>query len=259
MMLAVLMMLCCGAAHAVVVTTSRDTHVNLVLVNNNYGSSDTIQVNAQSVALIWMNVDAVLPPGTPPEQVVKATLQLWPNKRSPNASGTLRVSQIESDWKGADVTAARKPQFPLTTGPIAGVTGANYYVLVDVTEIARNWVRLRNNFGFAVMAADNSINVWFDSKENAETGHPPLLDITLLNPQSTVAGKTFAVCTRSTRPNVFAPIETCQCSKTQLYKWWSMKPTAQCNAPAELNSCSQYLPKEALEDYDVISCCVCAP
>lgn len=260
-LLTAFVLLCTTCVSAAVVTTSRDTYIHSVNINTNFGQSETIAVNAQSTALFWHDIDAVLPAGTTAEHVVKATLQLWVSASSPSVRGMLRVVPVQQTWAQGQVVYATRPYYPMTspiTVPFNG--GRHLYLVIDVTDIVRNWVRLRgSNHGVAVLAADNSVSLLFDSRKNSTTSHPALLDITLLNAATVVAGKTFAVCTQSQYDWAKSTQETCNCSKTALYKFSSSKSGAWCNAPAEINKCSAYIPTQYNDNAWVVSCCVCAP
>lgn len=260
-LLAVLILLYTTDVSAAVVATSRDTYIHSVNVNTNYGQAETIAVNAQSTALVWHDIDTVLPAGTTAEQVVKATLQLWVSASSPSVRGMLRVVPIQQTWGQGQVVYATRPYYATTSlTTVAFNGGRSFYLVVDVTEIVRNWVKLRgSNNGVAILAADNSASLLFDSRKNSTTSHPALLDITLLNPSTMLTGKTFAVCAQSRYEWSARTQETCNCSKTQVYKFSSSKSGAKCNAPAELNSCSEAISSVIANDTYVISCCVCAP
>jgi hypothetical protein len=250
-----------GDAQATIVTATRDTYISSAAPSTNFGPSETLQVSASSTALVWFDVEQVLPTGTTPQQVVKATLQLWVSRDSPHPAGSMRVVAVQTSWQGAIVVYATRPTYPLTS-PVTTTlaSGLGYYVLVDVTDIVRGWVTSpATNNGLALLAADNSISVRFDSKENSATSHPALLDITLLNPSTVVAGKSFPVCTQTTRASYFDPYETCSCGGKTLAKYWTSKASGSCYVQSEIGVCSEYISKDAREDSFVISCCVCSP
>lgn len=248
-------------AKATIVTATRDTYVSSAAPSTNFGPSETLQVSASGTGLIWFDVVQVLPAATTPQQVVKATLQLWVNRDSPHPAGSMRVVAVQTSWQGATVVYTTRPTYPLASSTTTALGGAvGYYLLVDVTDIVRGWVMApATNNGLALLAADNSISVLFDSKENSETSHPALLDITLLNPSTVVTGKSFPVCTQTTRLSYFDPYVTCNCGGKTLAKYWTSKASGSCYVQSELGSCSEYIPKDAQEDRFVVSCCVCSP
>lgn len=243
---------------ATVVVANRDTHVSIAAPSTVFGPSETLQVSAQATTFLWHDVAAVLPAGARPGDVVKATLHLWISKQSPNPRGAFRVVPVQTSWVGASMTyLSGRPAYPLTsavTHTLGG--GANHYFVVDVTDIVKAWVTApATNNGFAILAADNSINVLFDSKENQGTAHPPLLDITLLNAAS--SGQSFSVCTRSFR-EPFKGFQTCNCSGKTLSKFVTTTPKGTCFVRSELGSCSMIV-NSPYTDHEAVSCCVCAP
>jgi hypothetical protein len=245
---------------ATVVVASRDTHVSTAAPSTAFGASETLQVSAQSTTFLWHDVGAVLPANTRPGDVVKAALHLWISKQSLNPRGSFRVVPVQTSWLGAGMTYhSGRPVYPLTSAVAHTLGGgANHYFVVDVTDIVKTWVTApTTNHGFAILAADNSINVLFGSKENQGTAHPPLLDITLLNATASVSGPSFSVCTRSFR-EPFKGFQTCNCSGKTLSKFATTTPKGSCFVRSDLGSCSMMVDSQ-YDNTEAVSCCVCAP
>jgi hypothetical protein len=246
---------------ATIVAATRDTHVSSAAPSTAFGPSETLQVNAQSTAFVWHDVAAVLPVGTRPSDVAKASLHLWISKQSPNPRGSLRVVAVQTSWVGASMTFnSGRPIYPLTslvTYALSG--GVNHYLVVDVTDAVKSWVMAPStNYGLAILAADNSLNVLFDSKENQGTAHSPVLDITLLN-TAAASGKSFTVCTRSYREPFKKPeFQTCNCTSRTLSKFSTTTPKGGCFARSELGDCYMSVGTQ-YPDTEAVSCCVCAP
>jgi hypothetical protein len=209
----------------------------------NFHLSPTLQISSQSTALIWIDIASVLPAGTVASQVVIANLQLWTNKSSTNPAGQLTVIPAAKAFTGAVTYNTRPPylQSPKTTVTLSG--GVNQYVIFDVTEFVRLWLTSpATNNGFAVGAPQNTAtNVLVDSRENTETGHPPMLDITL------GSGKSFAVCLN-------ADNRVCTCSG----KLMNRVQGGSCSATSETGPCSA-VAAGMTNNNPIASCCVCLP
>ena len=233
-----------GSVRAVVTTALGDTYVSAATPTQNFGPAQTLNVSNQSIALVKFDLSS-LPAGTNANQILKATLQLWVNLGSPSPTGSIDVYPISKAWEGASVIYSNRPPYlatPKSTKTlIAG--GSNYFLEVDVTPQVKSWATTpASNYGLAVVAT-GSTSVFFDSKENTGTSHPPILDITL------GSGKTFATCLNGSVTN------QCNCGGRQIL---SKVSGGSCQVTSESGPCSAVQAGMA-SDRPLASCCVCAP
>jgi hypothetical protein len=233
-----------GSAEAVVTTALGDTYVSSATPTQNFGPAQTVNVSSQSIGLLRFDLSS-LPAGSNANQIAKATLQLWVNLASPNATGSIDVYQVSKNWDGGTVTYNNRPTY-LTSSKsskplIAG--GSNYALEVDVTAQVKSWVTIpASNFGLAVVAT-GATNLFFDSKENMGTSHLPVLDITL------GGGKTFAVCLNGSVTN------QCNCGSKPLL---SRVSGGNCQVSSDSGPCGA-VQAGMTSDHPLASCCVCGP
>jgi hypothetical protein len=237
--------LCADNAQAVSIAVLADTYVSSISPTTNFGPLEILSVSSKATTLLRFPLTS-LPAGITPNQIVKATLQLWVNS-PPSQDGSIRVAPASSAWVGGTVTWNTKPSAlasPSTTKAF-GAGGSKYYLEVDVTPHVQMWVKTpSSNLGFVITAVTTATNVLFDSKENTATSRIPLLDITLTN------GKSVAVCLESSS-------RVCGCAQKTL----SSESGAYCQAVSESGSCYATGYKKDGPDFGYVtaSCCVCAP
>ncbi len=126
-----------------------------------------------------------LPPRVAGANVAKATLKLYLSP-STNPSGAIDIYPITSAWTESTLTTS-----PPTVSSTAFATGiavgkANSFLVVDVTQLAQEWLNGPTNGGIendgiALVAETSTTYVVFDSKESIVTSHEPRLEITLVN------------------------------------------------------------------------------
>ncbi|WP_175529101.1 DNRLRE domain-containing protein [Granulicella pectinivorans] len=171
-----LTMMSVSAAHATELTLTGDAHVNSARPNTNYGGVSNLSVGSGTTALLQFDLGS-LPAGTISSQIARATLRLYINRiYSP---GTATVSPVGGAWSEYTLTYANLPTLgaSVATFPISN-TAQGQYVTIDVTSLVQSWVSSpSSNFGVALSAA--TANALFDSKENDETAHVPVLDVTI--------------------------------------------------------------------------------
>ncbi len=171
-----------GTAHAATAPLIGDAHVAQSTPATNFGALGAVNVGGAAVqkGFFQFNVLAGLPPGTTSAQIAKANLLLFVNKV--NTAGSVDVNAAAAAWNEATITASSAPGISTPVAAAVPVSTTGVYVVVDATNIVKDWVSgaLPNN-GFVVMAnaGSPSTSVIFDSKEGTSTSHNAILDITL--------------------------------------------------------------------------------
>ena len=163
-------------ARAAQLPVTGDASVDSSRPSTNLGSLSNLYVGNGNTSLLQFSL-ASLPAGTTAAQVESATLFVFVNRV--NAGGTVSVSPITSSWSESGVTYNSMPSMGASIGSFA-VSAAGEYVAVDVTSQVQSWVTTpASNYGFALTSS--GANVVLDSKENDQTAHPAILDLTLVN------------------------------------------------------------------------------
>jgi hypothetical protein len=150
------------------------------------GSSATVgsaHVGA-TTAYIKFQLPASLPPTVTAANIAKATLKLYPSLGT-TPSGTVSIYPVTSAWTESTLNVSSPPTLsstPFATGIAVG--NSDSYLVVDVTQLVRDWLNGAANGGFAndgiaLVAATSSSYVVFDSKESIITSHEPRLEIVL--------------------------------------------------------------------------------
>jgi hypothetical protein len=177
-----LLLAAASVAHASPVTLTADASVNSAHPTANYGTLANLFVNGNAATFIQYDLSS-LPAGLAPNQVAKATLTIFVNRV--NTGGAVSLSPVLTSWTESAVTYASQP----TLGNAAtSFTAANagQYVTLDVTSIVQGWISLpASNFGLALTSSAASLQL--DSKENDETAHAPVLDVTITSTGATGA------------------------------------------------------------------------
>ncbi|WP_158788242.1 DNRLRE domain-containing protein, partial [Granulicella sp. L46] len=157
-------------------TLAGDAHVSSAQPAVNSGSLSNLNVGGGYTSLVQIDL-RMLPAGTTPAQIAKATLRVYCNRA--DVPGVVQAELVGGAWTESSVTYATLPAMgaPFQT---AQVTGAGEFVTFDVTSAVQGWVGAPGtNFGLALVAGSGTV-VQFDSKENDETAHAPELDIALV-------------------------------------------------------------------------------
>lgn len=163
-------------AQAAQAPVSADAYVSSLRPARNLGDVPTLNVDGVSSTFMQFDLSA-LPAGTPSASVGKATLFLWVNKVG--TAGAIDIRTVTGAWDERIVSYATQP----TIGSVAytvPVAVAGKYIAVDVTSDVKNWLDYpASTLGFWLGVATSAPGtaVYFDSKENAGTGHAAFLDI----------------------------------------------------------------------------------
>ena len=172
-------------------------------LNNNGGPGGGGDIQIQYKANSWGQTQSkqgyiqfdlsVFPSSLVPENIQKATLELW--VENGGTPGAFSVCGLGREWSSATITGENAPTCP---GPSTKVEvsaeqlqNGGSFVSVDITNIVQNWYATGDNYGI-LLAADppafgrNGINIQFDSLQN-DNGYPPMLDLVLQSQGSTGA------------------------------------------------------------------------
>lgn len=159
-----------------------DAYISAARPKVKLGGAPVLIVGRNERTLLRFDLSA-LPSGLPPEQVAKATLQLW--QVSATRTGVVKVYPVESAWTEATVIDATAPTLGATEAGSFTVTAGDKKVFagVDVTALVREWVTgTRANQGLALVPLVAGAQATFDSKEATATSHEPKLEIVLSGP-----------------------------------------------------------------------------
>lgn len=177
---------CAIVTSAVGQVISADTMTASNYPDTNFGSWTSLQVSAVNECYLRFSFEN-LPNGFVADDVAKATLILYPNSVSGAGLFNVYKNQIPFDERTANYNLlhpAARLNADLIAGPIS-VTAAdvNRPLLIDVTGVVKEWITGDlGNDGFALVPADNTVNIRFDSKENTTTSHEPQLEVRLKGP-----------------------------------------------------------------------------
>src|ERR1700759_1304583 len=152
-----------------------DAYVNSTYPSVNYGDLSNLYVNSGGTALLQFDLSS-LPAGTTSRQIGAATLRLYVNRV--NTSGAVSVAPITSAWTESGVTYNTLPTLGTTAASFTPAAPAQF-ITIGLTSLVQSWVTPpAANFGVALTSTAG--NVVFDAKENTETSHAALLDITVI-------------------------------------------------------------------------------
>jgi hypothetical protein len=180
-LLCVLLVCACGVASATQATLTGDTFVSASQPAANFGALSNLYVGNGDTGLLQFDLSN-LPAGTTASQVAKATLYLYINRVY--TQGGVSLQPVSSAWTEQGTTYSSAPSYGTVASSFSATTGSTF-VAVDVTSLVQAWITTPStNYGLALAAA--SASILFDSKENDQTSHQPLLDITLQAPQGPV-------------------------------------------------------------------------
>jgi hypothetical protein len=153
-----------------------DAHVSSAQPGVNSGALSNLNVGGGYTALVQFDL-GMLPAGTTPAQIAKATLRVYCNRA--DVPGVVQAALVGGAWTESGVTYATLPAVGALS-QTAQVAGAGEFVTFDVTSAVQGWVGApATNFGLALVGGTGTA-VQFDSKENDETSHAPELEIALV-------------------------------------------------------------------------------
>jgi len=148
-----------------------DTYTVAGLPLANQGAADSLQVGNGARTLLQFRMPAPLAGA----QLERATLTIYVNRVMQR--GTFEVLPARGRWEEASVTEASFPAVGAAVSRVA-VNAAATYLSVDVTEVAREWLRTpAANFGLALTSPAGGATFLLDSKENSATSQPAVLEL----------------------------------------------------------------------------------
>ena len=166
-----------GAVFAQQAPPTDDSYISLNAPNSNFGGSPFLSVSGSSQMFLRFDL-SVLPAGTKPANVGKATLVLYVYQLL--QSGAIDVRALNGAWSERSVTAAVSPSFGATVASGVSLTASRDFVLVDVTSLVQGWLEGTPNDGLAVVSNPNSpVSAQFASKESVVGNLPAILEISL--------------------------------------------------------------------------------
>lgn len=155
-----------------------DTYVTSGAPSFNYGVSPFLRVSSTNEMFLKFNL-SVLPAGTTPEEVGRATLVLWVD--SLNEAGAIDVVPVKGPWSESTLTADLAPALGRPVAEGIRITETHSYVLVDVTDAVKGWLGGTANDGLVVRAnAKSPVSAGFVSKESLVSTVPAGLEISLI-------------------------------------------------------------------------------
>ncbi|HEY1659826.1 MAG TPA: DNRLRE domain-containing protein [Candidatus Sulfotelmatobacter sp.] len=180
-------------------TPSQDSYTfNHQHVGLNYGTAPTIRLESsefgQSIANSYIQFDlSSIPSSYTGANVTKASLKLFVNSIA-QPGGSFNVDLVNGSWTEDGITYNNAPALgtTITNGIALTTANVNHYVIVDVTSAVQAWLDgTQSNDGIALVA-NIGLGVFFDSKENTTTSHPPELDIVFAGGGGAITGITTA-------------------------------------------------------------------
>ncbi|WP_263383896.1 DNRLRE domain-containing protein [Granulicella arctica] len=163
-------------------TLVADAHVNSALPAVNSGAISNLNVGNGYTTLLQFDL-GLLPSGTTATQVTRAILLLYCNRI--NTAGPVSLSAVNAAWGEYSVTWQTLPTLAASAQTVS-VSQAGAYVAIDVTAQVKGWITTpTSNNGVALTAT--TADLQFDSKENDQTAHAPVLQIALASSGATGA------------------------------------------------------------------------
>jgi hypothetical protein len=176
----------CNSLRAQVAPLTDDAYVDSNNSSANFGGLPFIHIGPTALGLLQFDLTR-LPAGTTASQVSVATLRLFVDKVT--AAGTFDLYTANGPWTESSVTSGSGIAGSAAIRTGVPISAANAYVVLDVTTQVQAWLNGAANNGFAVN--QDSGDWYFDSKENPNTSHPPVLEINVAGPAG-VTGATGA-------------------------------------------------------------------
>ena len=157
-----------------------DTHQ----LNSTLNSGGSGKLNIRNIAKLQESyVRFDLTPLPKDAQINLAMLRVYVNETE--APGTVQLHEVTGDWNERSLTAATAPalnQTAFASLPVARVH-KNSYLLVDVTQLVKDWQSGAPNHGIALRPDPaGQIKLALDSKENSVTSHPLEIEVAFEGP-----------------------------------------------------------------------------
>ncbi|CAG7857504.1 hypothetical protein MCAMS1_02352 [biofilm metagenome] len=165
------------AAQALTLHVSDDADTSQHKPNENSGGKEKLNIrNIDKIQESYARFDlSTLPKDA---QVNLAMLRVWVNEVE--VPGKVAVHEVTGDWNERSLTAATAPTLNQTAFANLPVTkdSKNKYLLVDVTQLVKDWQGGLPNQGIALRPDQaGKLKLTLDSKENDDTSHPMEIEV----------------------------------------------------------------------------------
>lgn len=151
---------------------SQDTFVSPAKPTTNYGTGNSLAVQAGGgIALVQFNLSS-LPSGATPTQLNKANLNLFVTGFT--TAGNFDIYLVNTAWNESTVTFNSAPSLGAIVVSAVPVSSSakNNYLQIDITPALKQWMSGTPNYGLALVPSPLSqISVTFDSKEDSTLSH----------------------------------------------------------------------------------------
>lgn len=166
--------------HAVTLIVTDDTFINLNNPNKNFGSRKQIKVDDPHDIRGFAKFDLTVLGSLTSNQIGKATLRFFLNRVK--VAGSIDIERVTTDWDEGTLDASPPPSTtPLSPPVLIAIAKADQrtFVLVDVTNLVKDWLDGTSNFGIAFLPVSASgIRMAMDSKESRHTSHSMVIEVT---------------------------------------------------------------------------------
>lgn len=161
--------------------------------NNNFGVNGNLRVDGASgnkrYTYLRFDLDRFLPAGATPSQVKRAVMRLFVN--DVGTAGSFSVYYPTATWNEGTKSSgtAGTDELKWTGQPGVGdsmgsvsvaASDKQKFIPIDITSVVQDWLNGTPNRGL-VLRAFGTANIYFDSKENVDTSHHPVLDVELVS------------------------------------------------------------------------------
>lgn len=192
-------------ATTVILNSEKDSYVDESLPDDNFNSDDEAHTKRKAgddeFAFYYFDISGISPSDT----LISAILNLWVTDE---ANVNHQIHRVPNAWDENTITW-NTDGANWTGGPWASFTPdiRDAYVSIDVTTLVRSWHKgTHPNHGFKINSSGNDVHGKFSSREWADSGQRPYLEITIA-PFVTPLGSDLVISKTVDRPTV-APGET---------------------------------------------------
>ena len=153
-----------------------DSYTYTLQNSTTFGTNGSLRVEAGTSQSYLLFDLSTLPSGTTGASIAKANLCVFVNKIV--TGGSFDIFRVTNAWAESTITQTNAPTLGAKVNAAAiPASAVNAYVCADVTAPVQEWLNGAANNGLALVANAAGTSVAFDSKENANAGHSPTLDI----------------------------------------------------------------------------------
>jgi hypothetical protein len=157
------------------------------------GDTPRLKITDTDYAFLKFNLTDVLPADITSARIEKATLAVWVSALKPSTSD-ITVFRVLEPWSEDRGSASSGPVPTNSAHPTLEETNSrgqatrrHQFVVIDVTEIVKQWIDGQPNYGIALVGTlfvpggpnRTPFDGFIDSKENTATSHLPRLQVIL--------------------------------------------------------------------------------